>query len=176
MPVSIRDTVTKITSALFGEKTQTVMPIPKQNTAPAADTDAERQNRFAQGTIHTAPDTLDTPDGGDNSKNALTQFVNWQGNVLERLGLTSLTGNVKADNPTLVAALATIAAAGAPEPKIVTETIAWPGGDILAAGAFTVDVYTFYRNGKTARLTEFLLAANPQIAINELRQLGIITA
>jgi len=147
----------------------------KHTNPNTTENDAAQQAKFNQGTPHT-PDPFDPKDGEDPGKYAMAQFADWQGNVLVRLGLTALTGDVKADNPTLIAALAKIAAAGAPEPKIETETVAWPGGDILRAGSFTVDVYVYYRNGSTARLTEFLLAACPDVAIRELKNVGVIAA
>lgn len=173
------------------------MLAPKTNPAPAqpdatlnaaadriaqerAASDAEQQNRFNQGQPNTPDpfDTSDTPTNGfEAGANAMAQFVNWQGNVLTRLGLTALTGDVRADNPTLVAALARIAAAGAPTPTIVRETVAWPGGAIFLAGSFTVDVYEFthpLEPRNKVRSTEFLLAANPAITIGELVKARII--
>lgn len=150
-------------------------PDTKTATDTAPPTQAEREARFALGKVKApAPDSHHNP-ALDEAANSLNQFVEWQGNVLSRLGLLALTGDVAADNPTLIAALAKIDATGAPKPVIVQETVAWPGADRFPAGAFTVDVYEYRKPGKpTVRLTEFLLAANPQIAINELRIAGQI--
>jgi hypothetical protein len=134
--------------------------------------------------INSTPPTPDPYDAGDNATadqladKAMAQFLHWQGNVLVRLGLTALTGDVAADNPTLVAALARIAATGAPTPKIVTETVSWPGGDVAPGGAFTVDVYEYHHPSEpnnVVRSTEFLLAANPAITIGELVKARIIS-
>lgn len=123
-------------------------------------------------------DPFDAPDGDDGTaaaRNAMAQFLGWQGNVLQRLGLDTVTGNVKADNHILLSSLQFLAANGAPTPTVVTETIAWPGGIYLDAGAFTVDVYEFEGNGHTLRSSEFLLAAGPSRVLTELRTLGIIS-
>lgn len=145
-----------------------------------AASDAAQQNAFNLGQPHT-PDPRDAGDG-DNTAPALTKFamadfLDWQGNVLARLGLTTLSGDVRADNSTLTAALAAIRAAGAPAPTITRETVAWPGGAIAPGGAFTVDVYEFthpLEPNNRVRSTEFLLAANPAITIGELVKARII--
>lgn len=136
-----------------------------------ADAQMELQNR--------TPAPLDPVESMHPGAAAMSQFVDWQGNVLARLGLLSLSGDVRADNATLTAALARVAAAGAPVPEVVRETIAWPGGPILPAGAFTVDVYIYthpYNPAVRVRSTEFLLAANPAVTIAELETVGIIPA
>jgi hypothetical protein len=144
-----------------------------------AVSDAEQIARINSGPAPRDPfDSSDTDTNGfEQATNAMAQFLNWQGNVLVRLGLTALTGDVAADNPTLVAALATIAAAGAPAPVIERETVAYPGGSIAPGGAFTVDVYVYthpQEPNNRVRSTEFLLAANPAITIAELVKARIV--
>lgn len=151
-----------------------------RRAAERTQSDADQQSRINSGPGPRDPfDVGDSPDNGfEAGAQAMAQFVAWQGNVLSRLGLTSLTGDVKADNPTLIAALARIAAAGAPAPNIIRETVAWPGGPILAGGAFTVDVYEFvhpHEPTNIVRSSEFLLAANPAITIGELVKARIIS-
>jgi len=176
--------LTTPTNANQGE--QTTMPDQTLNAAAdrraqeRAASDAEQQTKFNAGQPHT-PDPRDAGDGDNTgpalAKFAMADFLDWQGNVLSRLGLLALTGDVRADNPTLTAALARIAAAGAPTPVIKREVVAWPGGAIAPGGAFTVDVYVFThpREPKnTVTSTEFLLAANPAITIGELVKARII--
>lgn len=151
-----------------------------RRAAERAQSDADQQSRINSGPGPRDPfDVSDSPDNGfEAGAQAMAQFVAWQGNVLSRLGLTSLTGDVKADNPTLLAALTRIAAAGAPAPSITRETVAWPGGPILAGGAFTVDVYEFvhpHEPQNIVRSSEFLMAANPVITIGELVKARIIS-
>lgn len=148
------------------------MPFKKKTASDAAQMAA----------INSGPaprDPFDPADGADvatNAANAMAQFINWQGNVLARLGLTSLTGDVRADNPVLLAALELIRSAGAPEPVVNRETIAYPGGSVAPGGAFTVDLYEYTgTNGRTLRSTEFLLASGPSRVVTELRTLGIIS-
>jgi hypothetical protein len=119
------------------------------------------------------------PADPEDTRSPMDQFLDWQGNVLTRLGLNKFTDDIRADNPTLVAALARIQSAGAPVPVVCREVIAWPGGDRLAAGGFTVDVYVYTHPDiptRVVRGTEFLICANPQIIINELVSVGIIRA
>jgi len=127
-------------------------------------------------------DPFDAPDadfGAIAAQNALTQLLDWQGNILARLGLTVIIDqNIPNDNRTLVYALGLVAAAGAPPPTVTQETIAWPGGSILAAGSITTDVYTYTDAANPAnrvKANEYLLTVNPAVLIAELVRAGIIT-
>ena len=107
---------------------------------------------------------------------ARADFLAQQRAKLQALGIAHLFGDVLPDNAQLQSALATIRAAGAPEPTIVTEKLEWPGGQA------TVDIYEYrhkagYSVGDPAALlrsTEYLLAVSPYVVIAELQTLGII--
>lgn len=165
---------TDTTDNAAGTIDQTLNAAADRIAAERAESDAQQQTRFNLGQPNN-PDPFDVSDTNTNGfeagAKAMAQFVDWQGNVLARLGLLALTGDVKADNPTLVAALYRIRNTGAPAPTIERETVAWPGGNVIPGGAFTVDIYVFthpHEPKNQVRASEFLLAANPAITIGEL--------
>lgn len=145
-----------------------------------ATSDAAQQARINSGP---APrDPYDTPDGDFGpaaAANAKAQLVEWQGHILARLGLGCIIDqNIPNDNRPLLYALSLVAAAGAPAPTVTQETIAWPGGSIIPAGAITTDVYTYtdpHNPNNKVRANEFLIAVNPAVLIGDLVTAGIIT-
>lgn len=112
-------------------------------------------------------------DEREDTRSALEQYLDWQARQLATLGIDVFTEDVKADNPTLVAALRRIESAGAPAPTITREVIALPTG----AGTWSTDIYTYTsaRNPRVShRSVEYLLALQPDVVVAELRGAGII--
>lgn len=111
------------------------------------------------------------PEDQEDTRSAYEQYEDWQRNALARLGISNPNQDVATDNMELIQALAKIKAAGAPTPIKVTEKVNTP------AAAYRFDVYVFphpLSPSITVRSTEFNLAANPDVVINELKIAGII--
>lgn len=145
-------------------------------TANNNGTDAQEQEVLAA--VDFANDLADKAETSNEITIAsIAQAQAWKRLVLLKLGIETLFSDVLPDNATLVAALNTIHAAGAPSPTVVTEKLWWPGGEILPEGSATVDVYE-YTHPKIdtikLRATEYLLAWNPWVVINDLKLKGII--
>ena len=106
----------------------------------------------------------------EDTRPTLAKYLDWQRRQVARLGVVNWTDDVKPDNAVLKAALAKIAASGAPDPVVVRET-AW-----TPAGLFEVDLYVF-TSPQNPRLQwrsgEHLLAVSPDVVINELKAAGI---
>lgn len=114
-----------------------------------------------------------TGDEAEDTRTAGEKYLEWQRTTLARIGAVDGFSDLKPDNPVLVASLAKIKAAGAPEPVIVRETVANQGG------SWTLDVYVYIKHlysGITVRSSEQRLAANPDVVIAELKTAGIILA
>ena len=115
------------------------------------------------------------PPSGDeveDTRDALAQYVDQQNQMLAKLGIKSATEDVKPDNAKLMASLKIVLDSGAPMPVVVTETIALPTG----VGTWTTDVYVFthFQNPRLQlRATEYLLADQPEVLVEELRVAGI---
>jgi hypothetical protein len=107
----------------------------------------------------------------EDTRSAMEQYSEWQRQTLARIGALDGFSDLKPDNPVLVASLAKIKAAGAPEPTVVRETVANQGG------SWTVDVYVYAKPlypSITLRSFEQRLAASPDVVIEELKIAGII--
>ena len=111
------------------------------------------------------------PEDQEDTRSALEQYEEWQKIALARLGISNPNQDVATDNMELIQALAKIKAAGAPTPIKITEKVNTP------AAAYRFDVYVFAKPlypSITLRSTEFHLANNPDVVINELKIAGII--
>lgn len=94
--------------------------------------------------------------------------------ILKELGISRMNENVADDNPKLVAALAKIAASGAPTPvKTTVKAFSYDGTE------WSFDLYTFthFQDPKLQHIaTESLLATMPDVVIAELQAAGIKAA
>lgn len=107
-------------------------------------------------------------------------FEEWTKRLLSGLALPSLSVRIPDDNPVLVNALQYLRDRYAPEGKRVTETVAYPGGDIAPAGEYINDYFEW---GVTYdgiplmfphRVGTMLLASNPAVVFGELKNLGVV--
>lgn len=114
-----------------------------------------------------------TEDQKEDTRSAMEMYLEWQDRAKAKLGVSDYREDVKADNVTLFGALERIKASGAPEPIIVRETIPFPPDP---KQSFTYDVYVFthWQNPRLQyRATEYLLALNPNVVVNDLKAAGI---
>jgi hypothetical protein len=112
-----------------------------------------------------------TGDEVEDTRDPVTKYTEWERGTLARIGATTGFSDLPPDSPVLIAALAKIKAAGAPEPVVIRETVA------NQAGYWTVDVYSYAKPlypSITVRCGEQRLAASPDVVIAELKIAGII--
>lgn len=111
---------------------------------------------------------------------ARAYFGEWTTRLLSGLALPSLSVRIPDDNPVLVNALQYLRDRYAPEGKRVTESVAYPGGDIAPAGEYINDYFEW---GVTYdgiplmfphRAGTMLLASNPENVYRELKNLGVV--
>jgi len=109
----------------------------------------------------------------EDTRSAGEKYQEWADGIRARLGIDSLTNNVPDNNNVLVAALAKIAATGAPEPMRVKNTIAYPGAPSMSFEN-EVLVFTHFQNPRLQYVAgEAWLALNPDVVINDLKAAGI---
>jgi hypothetical protein len=112
-----------------------------------------------------------TADQQEDTRDAITKYREQEAATKARLGISSMTEDLKPGNAALVAALAAIKAAGAPDPVIVREVVANQGGN------WEFDVYVFSKPLAPriqVRSTEQYLAAAPASVIGDLKAAGVI--
>ena len=113
-----------------------------------------------------------TGDEIEDTRSATEQFQEWAHRISTILG-GDLKQDVPNDNPALVAALKKIADAGCPEPIRAKNTIAYPGGGGMFYQNETL-VFTHFQNPRLQYSAgEAWLELNPEIAIAEMKALGI---
>ncbi len=114
-----------------------------------------------------------THDQQEDTRSAGEKYQEWANGVRAKLGVASLMSDVPNDNAALVAALAKIAASGAPEPVRVKNTVAYPG-DASMSFENEVLVFTHFQNPRMQYAAgEAWLAINPDVVIADLAKAGI---
>ena len=114
-----------------------------------------------------------TGDEKEDTRSANEKYQEWADGIRARLGIDSLTNNVPDNNNVLVAALAKIAATGAPEPVRVKNIVAYPGAPSMSFEN-EVLVFTHFQNPRLQYAAgEAWLALNPDVVINDLKAAGI---
>lgn len=106
----------------------------------------------------------------EDTRDPLTKYKEMQARHMAALGVSDWSHDVKPDNATLKAALAKIAATGAPAP-VVDRVLAWS-----PMGLIEQDVYIFihFQNPRLQlRAGETLLATSPDVVIADLAKAGI---
>lgn len=110
-------------------------------------------------------------DAADEAKSAAEKYREQAMQKLKRLGVAVLYDDLQPDNPTLMASLAKIRAAGAPEPIVERVIVANQGGQ------WQFDLYHFPRPmqpGVRYSANETLLALSPNTVIGDLRAGGFL--
>lgn len=114
-----------------------------------------------------------TEDQKEDTRPAMEMYLEWQERAKAKLGVSDFREDVKADNVVLFGALERIKASGAPEPVIVRETVPYPP-DQSKTFSYDVYVFTHWQNPRLQyRATEYMLALNPNVVINDLKTAGI---
>lgn len=106
----------------------------------------------------------------EDTRDALTKYREMEKRHMAALGISAWAQDVAPDSAALKAALAKIAAAGAPSP-VVDRVVAWS-----PMGITEQDVYIFshFNNPRLQlRCAEVLLASSPDTVINEMAAAGI---
>jgi len=109
----------------------------------------------------------------EDTRDAAAKYADWTKSVKAALGVEDLRADIADDNAALTAALAKIAAAGAPAPVRVKNTVAYPFDPSKSFENETL-VFTHFQNPRLQYSAgEAWLALHPEIAIEDLRVAGI---
>jgi hypothetical protein len=106
----------------------------------------------------------------EDTRDALTKYKEMQARHMAALGVSEWTHDIKPDNATLKAALAKIAASGAPTP-VIDRVVSWSPLGIVEQDVY---IYSHFNNPRLQlRAGETLLASSPDTVIAELTTYGI---
>jgi len=106
----------------------------------------------------------------EDTRDALAKYKEMQARHMAALGVSEWTHDIKPDNAALKAALAKIAASGAPTP-VIDRVVAWSPMGIIEQDVY---IYSHFNNPRLQlRAGETLLAASPDTVIAELATAGI---
>ena len=109
----------------------------------------------------------------EDTRSAEEKYSEWAKGVAAKLGTSDMRADVPNDNAALVAALAKIAADGAPSPIRVKNIVSYPANPALSFTNETL-VFTHFQNPRLhLSCGETWLALNPDIVIADLRAAGI---